>query len=331
MSYYNARLQIYEQEIPPFLLEASRIDLLERLKGVDMNCGMQYTSFPFFKDLKPYSRFEHSLGVALIVYNFTKDIKQTIAGLFHDIATPAFSHVIDFLNHDYTKQESTEEKTRELIEKSKEAIAFLNKYNLKVEEVADYHLYPIADNDTPRLSADRLEYTLGVMEYYGYCSLDRIQEMYADLCVSKNEDGQEEIMFQSLDKAVEFCMHSMKASYVFSCPTDRYGMEQLARVVRQAIENGALSEKDLYTNEEIVVHKLLNSSSKKEWLAFCNLSKIYVSKDKVDDKWIQIPTKKRYINPYVQNVGRVSAHSKEIKEMHEEFLALEFKEYLYAK
>lgn len=35
----------------------------------------------------------------------------------------------------------------------------LERDNIKVDEVDDYHIYPIADNDTPKLSADRLEYT----------------------------------------------------------------------------------------------------------------------------------------------------------------------------
>lgn len=43
---------------------------------------------------------------------------------------------------------------------SKEIMALLERDNIKVEEVSDYHIYPIADNDTPRLSADRFEYTL---------------------------------------------------------------------------------------------------------------------------------------------------------------------------
>ncbi len=36
----------------------------------------------------------------------------------------------------------------------------LTRDNIRVEEVLDYHIYPIADNDTPKLSADRLEYAL---------------------------------------------------------------------------------------------------------------------------------------------------------------------------
>ena len=36
----------------------------------------------------------------------------------------------------------------------------LKRDNIKLEEVDDYHIYPVADNDTPKLSADRLEYSL---------------------------------------------------------------------------------------------------------------------------------------------------------------------------
>ena len=46
--------------------------------------------------------------------------------------------------------ESTEELTKEIISESKEIMALLNRDNIKVEEVSDYHIYPIADNDTPR-------------------------------------------------------------------------------------------------------------------------------------------------------------------------------------
>lgn len=37
-------------------------------------------------------------------------------------------------------------------------MALLAKNNIKLEEVCDYKLYPIADNDMPKLSADRFEY-----------------------------------------------------------------------------------------------------------------------------------------------------------------------------
>ena len=45
-----------------------------------------------------YSSLDHSIAVALIIWHFTKDKKQTLSGLFHDIATPVFKHSIDFMN-----------------------------------------------------------------------------------------------------------------------------------------------------------------------------------------------------------------------------------------
>ena len=85
---------------------------------------------------------------------------QTLSGLFHDIATPVFKHCVDFLNGDYMSQESTEDLTTDIIRNSKEIMELLKRDNIDLSEVDNYHLYPIADNDTPKLSSDRLEYSL---------------------------------------------------------------------------------------------------------------------------------------------------------------------------
>ena len=56
--------------------------------------------------------------------------------------------------------------------------------HLTIEDVCNYHLYPLADNESPKLSADRLEYTLGNMYSYGFCDLEMIQMIYKDLKVN---------------------------------------------------------------------------------------------------------------------------------------------------
>ena len=63
------------------------------------------------------------------------------------------------MNGDSEHQESTEERTEQIIKNSKKIMDLLNRDGIKVEEISDYHIYPIADNDTPKLSADRFEYT----------------------------------------------------------------------------------------------------------------------------------------------------------------------------
>ena len=191
-------------DLPPIIEELSKTFPLERLKEVGMHCGLEYTSFPFFVDLKKYSRYDHSLGVAKIIYHFTKDIKQAISGLFHDISTPPFAHVVDFVYGDYDKQEATERKTKDVIISSKEIMDILNKNNISIDEVDDYHKYPLADNDSPKLSADRLEYSLSNFINFSFLSKEETQEIYDDISIGINEDGEEELMFSSFSLALKF-------------------------------------------------------------------------------------------------------------------------------
>ena len=76
---------------------------------------MDYASKNIYDFGEYISRFDHSLDVALITWKYTKDKTATIAGLIHDIATPSFAHVIDYMNKDYANQESTEEYTEKIV------------------------------------------------------------------------------------------------------------------------------------------------------------------------------------------------------------------------
>ena len=99
---------IYHEHMIDIIEKLAHTSSMQRLKNVGMNCGVEYTKVNIFSMHYPYSRYDHSVGVALIIYHFTKDIKQAIAGLFHDLSTPCFAHVIDFLNNDHDVQESYE-------------------------------------------------------------------------------------------------------------------------------------------------------------------------------------------------------------------------------
>ena len=82
---------IYHSNIPDFLLEAAQTAAVQRLQDVGMNCGCEYTGFPQFERLERYSRYDHSMGVALILWHFTGNTEQAMSGLLHDIATPVFA------------------------------------------------------------------------------------------------------------------------------------------------------------------------------------------------------------------------------------------------
>ena len=326
-------LDIYSDDFPLFIEELINTPEFRRLENVGMNCGCEYTSFPIFAKGKEYTRYKHSIGVALIIWHFTKDIKQSIAGLLHDISSPVFAHVVDFLNGDHENQESTEEKTEEIIENSEEIQKILKKYNLTTKDVYDYHMYPIADNDSPLLSADRLEYTLGNAFYYDFKSMDELKDMYDDLVVSKNEFGQDEISFKSLDKATEFASVSILNSKVYTADYDRFSMQYLADLLKLAVDKNVITLDDLYTTEDEVILKLerdeeLNSKFKE----FKGFSKILTSKEKpTHGYWVNIPAKRRYINPRVASLGRVTDLSENLSKEINDFLKVDFNIWLSGK
>ena len=76
-------LKILSPQFPEWLLEYINTPEMLRLDGIGMSCGTLYTKV--YNDKYFYSSLTHSIAVALIVWNFTHDKKQTIAGLFHDI------------------------------------------------------------------------------------------------------------------------------------------------------------------------------------------------------------------------------------------------------
>ena len=312
---------IYHGEIPEFLRDYLQLPMLRRLRDIGMNCGCEYTAFPRFYTLRPYSRYDHSVGAALIVWHFTGDAAQTVAGLLHDIATPVFAHVVDFMHGDYLKQEATEAGTEAMIAGSKELQALLMRDGLSTEDVCDYHRYPIADNDSPRLSADRLEYTLGNSVNYGLCGLDEVRRMYGDLVVDVNGEGQPELVFAQEEQASDFADAALVCAGIYVSDEDRYAMQRLSEVLKFAIERGIIGGDDLYATEPEVIGKLLSDGeTAARWEAFRACRRIETAPEPgPEEGWRRIAAKKRCIDPWVLGRGRLSGLSPSFAEALREF------------
>lgn len=307
--------EIFHSSIPLLMSELSETTPMNRLKQVGMNCGCEYTSFPIFSNGGTYSRFDHSLGVGLIVWHFTGDPAQAAAGLLHDIATPPFAHVVDFQRGDYLTQEATEGGTREWIEESRELQEILARYRLRTEDVCDYHRYPIADNDSPRLSADRLEYSLGNAVRWGFLTREEIALIYDDLQVGVNEDGKPELIFSSPHLAAFFARAALECAKVYVSDEDRYSMQALCELIGKAMKAGVLTPADLEGTEPPLIAKLEASPLAADWQAFRALHRTERAETSSaaraicppDDRpWRQIPAKKRRIDPLVAGMGRLS-------------------------
>lgn len=302
----DALLQIYHPEAPDFLAPFLALPELERLRQVGMNCGCEYTAFPRFVGLPESSRYHHSLGAALITWHFTGETAPTLAALFHDIATPVFAHTVDFLRGDYLTQEATEDGTGEMLRRSEGLSALLAALGLTVEDVEDYHQYPVADNDSPRLSADRLEYTLRNILHYRFGALSDLRRFYDDLRVTA-ESGVPELAFQSLGTARDFALAALGCSEIYVSPEDRYAMQRLSELLREAITRGVLKPEDLYGVEPDVIARLQSDpETARVWSDYCALHEMVTDESApISDRRV-IRAKKRCIDPWVAGQGRLS-------------------------
>ena len=180
--------KMLEPDFPEWLVDYINTESMLKQQYISITCGTIYSDL--FESDYFFSSLDHAIGVALIIWHFTHDKKQTLSGLFHDIATPVFKHCIDFLDGDYMNQESTEDLTTKIISESSDIINLLKRDNISIDEVDNYHIYPIADNDTPKLSSDRLEYSLSnALFTYKLLTLDEIREIYNDLVVLKDDSN----------------------------------------------------------------------------------------------------------------------------------------------
>lgn len=319
---------VLEPNFPNWLLEYINTPEMLKQQYISITCGTIYSDL--FESSYFFSSLDHAIGVALIIWHFTHDKKQTLSGLFHDIATPVFKHCVDFLNGDYMSQESTEELTTKIINDSKEIMFLLRRDNISINEIDDYHLYPIADNDTPKLSSDRLEYSLSnALLTYNLFSIDDVREIYNDLEIQKNEEDIDEIAFKTKKIARKFVKVTSRLSIIYREDRTRYSMQLLADIIKKLNEDGLILKSDLYMLKESEIIKIIEESN------YCNIFNIWknskmvkTSFNKPDVYYIKFDTKVRYIDPLV-NGERISKICKIANNMINKNLLYDMSKYVY--
>lgn len=302
--------QILEPNFPDWLQEYIATPEFQKQKYISTTCGTIYTNL--FDSHIFYSSYDHSIAVALIVWHFTHDKAQTLAGLFHDIATPTFKHCVDFLNGDYMTQESTEDQTSAIIKNSNYIANLLKRDHIKAEDIVDYHIYPIADNDIPKLSADRLEYSLANAYFiYELLTLPEVKEIYNDITVQQDESGTPELGFKTKSIARKFVKITSQMSIIYRDDRTRFSMQFIADLLQKLQTDGLLTVQDLYDLKESEVINLIESSKYRDaFHSWQTATKIHTSKTQPNGVYyVHHGAKVRYIDPLL-NGAHISKQCK---------------------
>ena len=315
-------------EFPNFLKKYIELPIMQRLSGIGLLCGTDWTSL--YKNRFFYSRLDHSVGVALIIWNFTKDKTQTIAGLLHDVSTTVFSHVSDFRKGDALTQTSTEEPTTKMILSDSALCKLLESDGIEPKDVVDYHIYPIADNEIPSLSADRLEYMYpSGLALDGSWTFEEIAKTYNDLIILKNEENKEELGFKTIEMAELYCKKFCMIGHILQLNENKLSLQLLSQIMSKAVELNVLQEEDFMTlSESKIIEKIESFISKKTlsleeqkfatmYNTFRKMTKVEHTNQKLpEDKYfcVSLKVKQRYINPLVK-VGTNSQQAKRLSEV----------------
>lgn len=291
-----------DKEYPIFIDKYLKTKTLKRIKHITQFCGCDYTHL--YNPLFLFTRLDHSLVVAHIVWHFTHDKKSTIVALLHDVGTPCFAHTIDVVLGDFIKQESSEKDIVDIIKNDSKLLEYLKDDGIVLDDLKELDKYPILENKSPKLCADRLDGVLHTCYIWLHThSLNEIKEVYDDLCVLTNESGCKEIGFKNENKAIKFTNMVSVYSKELQSNRDKYVMKYICEVIKKSFDMGLVSLDDLYNRKEVEIVCILKKNFD-SWEKFANAKRIICSDEKPEQFYISFETKKRKTIPLVLTNSR---------------------------
>ncbi len=284
--------------IPTFLKKYLKCYSLLRLKKVGYFCGMDYASKDIYNFCEYISRFDHSLTVSLLVYKLTNDKLATLRGLFHDVGTPVFSHVIDYMNEDYEMQESTEKYTKKVIHSDKYLLDCLSKDKINPSDIINFKESSVVDNSRPKLCADRLDgVILTGIGWTKNITKSDISKVINSITLYTNESNEMEIGF--IDELVARKVIEISNSIDVMCHSfeDNYMMNLLATITKKLIDKDYITYEELFIKDEEYIINLLENINDLEIIELFNKFK-NITLDEIEV--VSLPNiKKRKLYPLV--------------------------------
>lgn len=277
----------------PVLLDLINAPHVQRLKKIEQyGVPTEWDRFPGFK------RFEHCVGVMLLLRKLGASVEEQVAGLLHDVSHAAFSHVADWVmghgaNEDY------QDSVHQLFLLETEIPSILAKYGFSVSRISDLESFSLLEQPIPDICVDRVDYALRELSCRGMA-----QE--AQACASGLAVHNGKLVFGSSVAAKLF------GELYLKCQVEHWGSYDamlryflLSDLLKRALDIGIISKSDFLTDDESVVAKLKAAENPEIQKSMSILSRDLNFVVDERNPVIQVKKKFRYVDPPFLENGAV--------------------------
>jgi uncharacterized protein len=283
----------------PVFLELIKSPTLQRLKGIDQG-GYYEVHFPG----TGHARFEHSLGVYMLLKKYQASVQEQIAGLLHDVSHAAFSHCADYyFSEGSEKKQSHQDNSLEGYIRQSEIPEILKKFNFDLDYILDDGNFPLKEKSLPDLCADRLDYSLRGIKIFSIGSQKDVDYFLAHL---KTKDARWFFDdFESAQKYADF-FKKLNEKYYSGLPTALM-FRTVGDYIKYALKKRYISRKDLYATDKKVISKIsqFHKSDKKLENFFRRMNNQVKYKNDPEDFEAHVFCKSRIVDPLCQHEGRI--------------------------
>ncbi len=273
----------------PVLLDLLETRALQRLRGI-----LQHGISGLVGVTSPITRFEHSMGVMLLVRRLGGTLEEQIAALVHDVSHTAFSHVIDYVYGQHDDQEYHEQNKASYVADT-DLPRTLARHGYDWQDIINEDRYPLLEQPAPALCADRLDYFFRDSVPLRLATGEEFQQALEHLIVRDHKI------------AVEGIESARFLAYTFISADDKSWSnfqevcqnELTATAINAVLRAGANTEQDLWATDAELWARLTRSDDVEvqRWLPLVSANTRFVW-DEANPHW-RVSTKIRTLDPDV--------------------------------
>jgi uncharacterized protein len=278
----------------PVLIDLIDCPTLQRLKRISQQ-GMPREYY----HREIFSRFDHSTGVLILLRRLGADLYEQIAGLLHDISHTAFSHVIDWVIGDPSKEDHQDNIFLEVLQKS-EVPFILEKHNIDINRISNLKSFSLLEQDAPILCADRIDYSLRELVDLGFKK--KVKGLVNNLATLNGQ-----IAFKTKEAAEEFGKIYVKLQREHWAGNEakaRYYI--LSEILKTALEEKYLCLEDFHKTDNEIIEILSKTNHKKIREELTKLKNGFIiNKVESKNKRILLKKKFRFVDPEILVEGKL--------------------------